>query len=105
MIPHALEGGYKVTSWMYDGFWAEIGSLKSFYDINLALAMPDAPLSVDAIHRGILSRGAAPPAIPFDCNIHLYFLRRSQEPLRHAALRYASGRLSVVSGMPTQNRA
>ncbi len=63
MIPHALEGGYKVTSWRYDGFWAEIGSLKSFYDINLALAMPDAPLSVDAIHRGILSRGAAPPCV------------------------------------------
>ena len=46
-----------ITS-MYDGFWMEIGSLKSFYDINLALAKPNAPLSVDAIHRGILSRGA-----------------------------------------------
>ena len=58
MIPHALEGGYKVVPWLYDGFWMEIGSLKSFYDINLALAKPNAPLSVDAIHRGILSRGA-----------------------------------------------
>ena len=49
--------------WLYDGFWMEIGSLKSFYDINLALAKPNAPLSVDAIHRGILSRGVLHGAV------------------------------------------
>ena len=58
-----------MTSWQYDGFWAEIGSLKSFYDINLALAMPDAPLSVDAIHRGILSRGLQRPSCCILCGV------------------------------------
>ena len=67
VIPHALKEGFKVIAYHHEGFWKDITTLRAFYDINLELTKPNPPLSVSAIHRGIISRGthSAPPYPPF----------------------------------------
>lgn len=43
LIPKCLEGGKKVCSYEYGGYWTDIGTIKSFFEANLALAdtIPD----------------------------------------------------------------
>lgn len=36
IIPEAIKN-YRVQSFLYDGYWEDIGTIKSFYDANLAL--------------------------------------------------------------------
>jgi glucose-1-phosphate adenylyltransferase len=40
IIPASIDSGYKVASYMYDGYWTDIGNIRSFYEANLALADP-----------------------------------------------------------------
>jgi glucose-1-phosphate adenylyltransferase len=38
IIPAALAGGLHLQSFLFDGYWEDIGTIQSFYDANLALA-------------------------------------------------------------------
>lgn len=49
-----------MVSHHHEGFWLDVSTLRNFYDVNLQLASSEAPLSVEEIHKGIVSRGAAP---------------------------------------------
>lgn len=40
IIPASLQSDYKVASYIYDGYWTDIGSIRSFYEANLELADP-----------------------------------------------------------------
>lgn len=40
IIPFAINMSYKVHSFAYDGYWTDIGTIRSFFDANLELAMP-----------------------------------------------------------------
>lgn len=40
IIPFAINQFYKVHSYSYDGYWTDIGTIRSFFDANLELAMP-----------------------------------------------------------------
>ncbi|AXJ00456.1 glucose-1-phosphate adenylyltransferase [Cyclonatronum proteinivorum] len=42
IIPSAIQNGRKVKSFLYDGYWEDIGTIKSFFEANLQLttAMP-----------------------------------------------------------------
>ena len=42
LIPAAL-GKYKVNSYLYCGFWADVGTVESFYEANVMLVRPSAP--------------------------------------------------------------
>ncbi|MEO1434049.1 MAG: glucose-1-phosphate adenylyltransferase [Bacteroidota bacterium] len=37
IIPEAINGGYRVASYAYDGYWEDIGTIKAFFDCNIAL--------------------------------------------------------------------
>jgi glucose-1-phosphate adenylyltransferase len=37
IIPAAITGGRPVASYQYDGYWEDIGTIRSFFDTNLAL--------------------------------------------------------------------
>ncbi|MEL6923374.1 MAG: sugar phosphate nucleotidyltransferase, partial [Bacteroidota bacterium] len=37
IIPMAIALGRKVNSYIYDGYWTDIGNIKSYYEANLAL--------------------------------------------------------------------
>ena len=43
IIPAAIEQGYKVSSYAYDGYWTDIGDIASFFEANIALTddIPD----------------------------------------------------------------
>jgi glucose-1-phosphate adenylyltransferase len=44
LIPAAL-GKYRVTAYLYPGYWADVGTVDSFYDANIQLTQPNAPFS------------------------------------------------------------
>jgi glucose-1-phosphate adenylyltransferase len=44
LIPAAL-GRYRVSAYLYAGYWADVGTIDTFYDANIQLTQPDAPFS------------------------------------------------------------
>ena len=42
LIPHAI-GKYKVRSYLYRGYWADVGTIESFYQNNVMLGRLDSP--------------------------------------------------------------
>ena len=42
LIPKAL-GRYKVKPYLFRGYWADVGTIDSFYEANVMLGRPDAP--------------------------------------------------------------
>ena len=40
IIPDAINGGYKVASFAFDGYWSDIGTVRSFFESNIALTDP-----------------------------------------------------------------
>ncbi len=40
IIPNAIESGYKVTSFAFDNYWTDIGTIRSFFEANIALTDP-----------------------------------------------------------------
>jgi glucose-1-phosphate adenylyltransferase len=38
LIPNSLKSGLNVASYMYDGYWTDIGDIKSFFEANIAMA-------------------------------------------------------------------
>lgn len=48
---------------LFDGYWEDIGTIKSFYEANLALARPDAPFDLASVEATIYSHARfLPPA-------------------------------------------
>lgn len=45
IIPHAI-GKYQVCGFDFDGYWEDIGTIRSFYETNLMLARPDSPFKI-----------------------------------------------------------
>jgi glucose-1-phosphate adenylyltransferase len=46
IIPHCVENEPRVFGYEYDGYWRDIGTIRSFYETNLALTMPDPPFDL-----------------------------------------------------------
>ncbi len=40
IIPYAIKSGYKVASYAYDNYWTDIGTIRSFFEANIALTDP-----------------------------------------------------------------
>ena len=38
IIPWAANDGYKVQAYLFNDYWEDIGTIKSFFEANLALA-------------------------------------------------------------------
>lgn len=54
IIPAAI-GTRQVYSYIYDGYWRDIGTLKSFWEANLDLAEPDPEFSFYDVHAPIFT--------------------------------------------------
>ncbi|MDZ4679832.1 MAG: glucose-1-phosphate adenylyltransferase [Saprospiraceae bacterium] len=37
IIPYAIENGFRVASYLFDDYWTDIGTIRSFYEANIAL--------------------------------------------------------------------
>jgi glucose-1-phosphate adenylyltransferase len=44
VLPSSIKT-HKVIGYDFDGYWEDIGTIRSFYDTNLALCMPDSPFN------------------------------------------------------------
>ena len=62
IIPLAITSGYKVFSYLFDGYWTDIGTISSFYEANLALCdnVPEFNLFDDSRPIFTRSRSLAP---------------------------------------------
>lgn len=47
---------HRVQVHLFDGYWEDIGTIKSFYEANLALAQPDPPFELTSAEATIFSR-------------------------------------------------
>jgi glucose-1-phosphate adenylyltransferase len=69
IIPHALEH-YEVQAHLFRGYWADVGTIQSFYDANVMLTQPGAPFSFYDPRRPIYTRPRfLPGARLADCTV------------------------------------
>jgi glucose-1-phosphate adenylyltransferase len=70
IIPHAL-GTHAVHPYLYRGFWADVGTVTSFYDVNLMLTQRGAPFGFFHPTRPIYTHPRfLPAACIYDCRLH-----------------------------------
>ena len=55
IIPAALPDR-RVMGYVFDDFWADIGTIRRFYEVNLELVSPDPPFDLNAPHRPVYTR-------------------------------------------------
>ncbi len=55
IIPNAI-GSHRVMGFDFDGYWEDIGTIRSFYETNLSLALPDPPFNFYDPVRPIYTR-------------------------------------------------
>jgi glucose-1-phosphate adenylyltransferase len=69
IIPAAL-GRYRVTSYLFRGYWADVGTVASFYDANVMLTRPGAPFRFYDPRRPIFTHARFLPGARFsDCTV------------------------------------
>jgi len=56
IIPNAIEKGMRVFAYPYEGYWEDIGTIRAFYDVNLALTGPKPPFDFFAAEWPIYTR-------------------------------------------------
>ena len=67
VIPSALNG-YQVQSYLFRGYWADVGTVDSFYDANIMLTRSGAPFRFYDPHRPIYTHPRFLPGSRFsDC--------------------------------------
>ncbi|MGC9467269.1 MAG: glucose-1-phosphate adenylyltransferase [Anaerolineae bacterium] len=56
IIPAAIEKGMRVFAYPFQGYWEDIGTMRAFYEANLALAGPNPPFDFFAAEWPIYTR-------------------------------------------------
>lgn len=60
IIPQAL-GDWKVVSYLFEGYWSDVGSIRSYHTANLALTGPNSPLDFYSPERWIYTKNESLP--------------------------------------------
>ena len=69
IIPAAL-GTYRVNAYLFRGYWADVGTVDSFYDANIMLTRPGAPFKFYDPRRPIYTHPRfLPGALLSDCTV------------------------------------
>src|ERR1700704_5222699 len=69
IIPAAL-GRYRVNAHLFRGYWADVGTVASFYDANIMLTQPGAPFKLYDPRRPIYTHARFLPGARFSgCTI------------------------------------
>lgn len=70
VIPLALDK-YRVNAFMFRGFWADVGTVQSFYDANIMLTKPGSPFRFYDPHRPIFTHARFLPGSRLvDARVH-----------------------------------
>jgi len=62
VIPAAVERGVRVQAHFFNGYWRDIGTIRSFYDSHLDLVRPDPPFSFNDPGWPFFTHPHYPPA-------------------------------------------
>ncbi|HBX68203.1 MAG TPA: glucose-1-phosphate adenylyltransferase [Chloroflexi bacterium] len=65
VIPKAIHT-HKVCGFDFDGYWEDIGTIRSFYEVNLKLASPDSPFNFNDPTKRIYTRARFLPSTKVD---------------------------------------
>jgi glucose-1-phosphate adenylyltransferase len=69
IIPAAIER-FRVYAYEFDGYWEDIGTIRAFYEANLALGLPDPPFDFYDVEHPIYTRPRfLPPAVIDGCDL------------------------------------
>ncbi|HMV66945.1 MAG TPA: glucose-1-phosphate adenylyltransferase [Myxococcota bacterium] len=64
ILPHAVREGRRVAAYRFDGYWEDIGTVKSFYEANLALTRDEPPFRFYEPQAPIYTRARfLPPSV------------------------------------------
>jgi glucose-1-phosphate adenylyltransferase len=67
IIPATISN-YRVYAFIFHGYWEDIGTIRSFYEANLAMTLPNPPFDFYDPHRPIYTRPRfLPPSITDGC--------------------------------------
>ena len=55
IIPGVISN-YHVMGFVYDGYWADIGTIRRFYEVNLEMASPERPFDFYSPNRPVFTR-------------------------------------------------
>jgi glucose-1-phosphate adenylyltransferase len=70
IIPHCVQNKPRVFGYEFDGYWRDIGTIRSFYETNLALTMPDPPFDIyNPDHRIYTHARFLPGSRVADCQL------------------------------------
>ncbi|MDP1569378.1 MAG: glucose-1-phosphate adenylyltransferase [Vicinamibacterales bacterium] len=70
LIPAALNQ-YRVSAFLHKDYWADVGTIESFYDANIMLTSPGAPFSFYDPRRPMYTHPRfLPPLKAFGCTLH-----------------------------------
>ncbi|HQE91436.1 MAG TPA: glucose-1-phosphate adenylyltransferase [Anaerolineae bacterium] len=56
IIPAAIDKGLRVFAYPFEGYWEDIGTIRAFYEVNLALTGPNPPFDFFAAEWPIYTR-------------------------------------------------
>lgn len=56
IIPMAMQMGHRVMGYIFDGYWADIGTTRRFYEVNLEMISPNSPFDFWDHYRPIYTR-------------------------------------------------
>ncbi|MDZ7715596.1 MAG: glucose-1-phosphate adenylyltransferase [Balneolaceae bacterium] len=62
LIPHAISADFKVSSYEFDGYWTDIGTIKSFFEANLRLTDDLPPFNLYDNEQFVYTRARLLPA-------------------------------------------
>jgi glucose-1-phosphate adenylyltransferase len=69
IIPAAIESS-RVYAYEFHGYWEDIGTIRAFYEANLALTLPDPPFDLYDVEHPIYTRPRfLPPAVIDGCDL------------------------------------
>jgi glucose-1-phosphate adenylyltransferase len=69
IIPAAIDD-YRVYAYEFDGYWEDIGTIRAFYEANLALGLPNPPFDLYDVEHPIYTRPRfLPPAVIDGCDL------------------------------------
>lgn len=69
LIPRAMDR-YRVSAYLHNSYWADVGTVESFYEANIMLTEPDAPFSFYHPRQPIYTHPRfLPPSRLVDCQL------------------------------------
>ncbi len=88
VIPYALNG-YNVFGYDFDGYWEDIGTIRSFYETNLALTGPNPPFNLFDAQNPIYSRPRFLPGSVVEDSVFERVLIAEGCSINHAEIRHS----------------